>query len=123
DGPACTIARGFAFVGPRLPTDVHFAAGSFVADVAAGRPVRVQGDGRAVRSYLYAADLAVWLWAILARGVPGRAYNVGSERQVSIADLARATAVAAGSADPVVIAGGTPDGGAGAAFVPSTARI
>jgi dTDP-glucose 4,6-dehydratase len=122
-GPACTIARGFAFTGPRLPLDAHFAAGNFVADALAGGPVRVHGDGRAVRSYLYGADLAVWLWAVLTRGTPGRAYNVGSERAVSIADLARATAAAAGSTVPVVIEGGTPDAGACMAFVPSTARI
>ena len=123
DGPACTIARGFAFTGPRLPTDAHFAAGNFVADVVAGRSVTVKGDGEAVRSYLYAADLAVWLWAVLARGEAGRAYNVGSERAVSIAELARAVAAAAGPGQSVLIEGGQPDRGAGHWLVPSTARI
>ncbi len=45
-----------------------------------------------MRSYLYAADLAAWLWTLLVSGNSGQAYNVGSSQAVSTADVARLVA-------------------------------
>jgi len=118
------VARLFAFVGPGLPLDAHFAAGNLIGDVLAGRPLVVTGDGRAVRSYLYAADLVSWAMALLVRGVAGRAYNVGSPDRVTIRELAGIAAGLAGTATPLpvrVLQRATP-GVAPHVYVPSVDR-
>ncbi len=82
------VARLFALVGPHLPLNKHFAIGNFLSAAMAGREIIIKGDGTPYRSYLYAADMAAWLWAVLIRGASLKAYNVGSDESLSIADLA-----------------------------------
>ncbi len=103
-------ARAFAFLGPYLPLDAHFAAGNFLRDALKGGPILVRGDGTALRSYLHPADLVIWLLRILIRGQSARAYNVGSNEVVSTAQLARHIAGAVQPLPEVVIQSVQPQG-------------
>jgi dTDP-glucose 4,6-dehydratase len=121
-GLPCAIARCWAFVGPRLPLDAHFAIGNFIGDVMAGRPIRIEGDGTPRRSYLYAADLAAWLWAMLFRAPALVPIHVGSERDGSILETAQAVARVLRPESVIEVAGVARPGAAPSRYVPQVRR-
>lgn len=99
------VARCFSFVGPFLPLNDRFAIGNFISDAKQGRPIKVLGSGKDMRSYLYAGEMAAWLWTLLARGTPGQAYNVGSADAVTMSQVAALVAGIADSGTKVEVLG------------------
>ena len=116
------IARCFSFIGPYLNAASGVAAAQFIGQAVAGKGIVVQGTGEAVRSYQYAGDMVRWLLSCLALGAPSRAYNVGGDIEVSIAELATKVARLARTQVPVEIVGRLAPGLAGDRYVPSLRR-
>ncbi len=83
------IARCFAFVGAGLPLASHFAIGNFIRNALNNENITLRSTGESWRSYLYAADLAIWLTTLLLKGRSGTAYNVGSDEILDIYATAR----------------------------------
>jgi dTDP-glucose 4,6-dehydratase len=109
-------------VGPYLPLDTHFAIGNFIHNLLRQEDIVVKGDGTPLRSYLYASDLAIWLWTILFKGVDNYPYNVGSEDAISIEDLANLIAEQDPSRNTHVLVYETKKNHPAHSYVPSIAR-
>jgi len=89
-GLSVSIARCFAFMGPYLPRDQHFAIGNFIEDGLNNRPIQVKAEHLVYRSYLYADDLVQWLMRICEIGDSHcPIFNVGSDKAFEIRDIAK----------------------------------
>ena len=82
-------ARPFAFMGPYQSLETPWALNNFIKDALAGNTIKILGDGKTVRSYMYASDMAFWLLSILIRGISGESYNVGSPESITLDKLAQ----------------------------------
>jgi nucleoside-diphosphate-sugar epimerase len=118
-----SIARCFAFVGPHLPLNKQFAIGNFIDAAIRSEDICIQGDGTPLRSYLYAADLAQWLWTMLFEAPSGRAYNVGGAEKLSIGELAHRVNQTLGGAGEIKVAQVPRPGADPHTYVPSVDRI
>jgi dTDP-glucose 4,6-dehydratase len=112
-------ARIFALLGPYISLGIHFAAGNFIRDAMDGKAIIVNGNGLPCRSYLYASDLTVWLWHLLAKGQAGKTYNVGSDESISIRDLAERVANVVGNGEFSIL-GASDTGWNPGRYVPDT---
>ena len=123
-GTACQIkiARCFTFVGAYLPLNGRFAVGNFISDQLAGRQIEVHGDGTDLRSYLYAADLMIWLWTILFIGADRDPYNVGSDIEVSIAEVAGIVRSAGGDTSAIRVSDLSSHPNTGKRYIPDTRK-
>jgi nucleoside-diphosphate-sugar epimerase len=116
------IARCFAFIGPSIPFNVNLAAGNFLRDALSGNPILIKGDGTPLRSYLYAADLSIWLLTMLVKGKNQTVYNLGSENEISIASLATNISNGFIPPPPVIISKQAIEGLSPERYIPSTQR-
>lgn len=121
-GLECKIARCWAFCGPYLPLNEHFAIGNFIRDALNGTAIQINGDGTPLRSYLYASDLALWLWTILLRAPSMLPINVGSSRDLSILELAQTVAAVLNPGLEIRVAGKAVPGALAPRYVPAVDR-
>jgi len=82
------IVRPFSFIGPFQSLNKPWAINSFLQEALNKQPMRMVGNGKPQRSYLYASDMAAWLLVILANGERGSIYNLGSSEGKSLQDVA-----------------------------------
>ena len=74
--------------GPGMELDDGRVFADFVADIVARRDIVMKSDGSARRPLCYLADATIAFFTVLLNGTAGEAYNVGSDTECSILDLA-----------------------------------
>lgn len=104
----CVIARCFSIMSRHIPFEGPYAAGNFLRDAL--DPLRmeigIQGDGSVVRTYIDGRDMAHWVFTLLADGLSGEAYNVGSNLPISVLELAKLIGKEIAPQKPVICASG-----------------
>jgi UDP-glucose 4-epimerase len=88
--PAISV-RFFNVYGPRARTGGTYGAvfGVFLAQLLAGKPLTIVGDGEQTRDFTFVSDVVDALIAVARSDKVGEIYNVGSGRPVSVNELVR----------------------------------
>lgn len=97
------IARFFNTVGPRQVGTYGMVLPRFVRAAMRGEPLPVHGDGAQTRCFCDVRDVVeVSVRMLAGEATRGRVYNVGSDRPISIADLAALVIRVLDSSSPIV---------------------
>jgi UDP-glucose 4-epimerase len=97
-GLPVTIVRLFNTVGPRQIGMYGMVLPRFVEAALAGRPLQVYGAGDQTRCFCHVKDVVDALVRLSASpGATGQVFNLGSDEEVSINDLAKRVIAASGS--------------------------
>jgi UDP-glucose 4-epimerase len=97
------IARLFNTVGPRQTGRYGMVIPTFVKQALAGAPITVYGDGTQSRCFGYVGDVVGALVKLMDHpGAVGEVFNIGSNEEVTIAEVARTVKAAANSSSEIV---------------------
>ncbi len=83
------IARCFTLVGPYQMIGKGFAIVDFISLAIKDKNIKINSPLKVYRSYMFVADLIIWLIFILLKGEDGKVYNVGSDKPILLLDLAK----------------------------------
>jgi UDP-glucose 4-epimerase len=96
------IVRLFNTVGPRQTGRYGMVVPRFVGQALAGEPITVYGDGRQTRCFTHVRDVVEALPKLLALPeARGDVFNLGSEEEVTIRELAERVKAVLGSDSPI----------------------
>jgi nucleoside-diphosphate-sugar epimerase len=102
-GLPVTIVRLFNTVGPRQVGMYGMVLPRFVSAALAGRPLEVYGDGKQCRCFCHVSDVVGALPALLQNeAAAGQVFNIGSDEEISILDLAQRVIARTRSASQII---------------------
>jgi UDP-glucuronate decarboxylase len=85
------ILRFFNTYGPRMRGDDFYGrvVDRFVNQAIKGEQLTINGDGSQTRSFIYVSDAVNATTLLMEKGEIGAVYNVGSDHEIKIIELAR----------------------------------
>jgi UDP-glucose 4-epimerase len=102
-GLPVTITRYFNVYGPRLDRlDVGRVITIFLGQALRGEPLTVIGDGKQTRCFTYVDDcIRATVAAGIRPGTDGEIFNIGSDRETTMLELAQEIVAQTGSSSPI----------------------
>ena len=98
------VVRLFNTVGPRQTGQYGMVIPTFVRQAFTGRPITVYGNGRQSRCFGYVGDVVRALVALMDHpAAVGEVFNIGSNEEVTILELARRVKALTGSRSEIVL--------------------
>jgi UDP-glucose 4-epimerase len=103
-GLPAIVVRLFNTVGPRQTGRYGMVVPRFVKQALAVQPITVFGDGTQTRCFSYVGDVVEVLMGLMEHSrAPGQVFNVGSDEEVTIAELAETVKRMTGSNSDIVL--------------------
>jgi UDP-glucose 4-epimerase len=97
------VVRLFNTVGPRQTGRYGMVIPNFVRQALAAQPITVHGDGSQRRCFTDVSDVVGALIGLMEHpGAPGEVFNVGSQQEITILDLAKKVKEMTGSPSEIV---------------------
>jgi len=88
-GVPIKVVRPATTYGPGLKLDDGRAFADFIADVVNHKDIEIYSDGKSMRNFCYLSDAVIGFFTVMLKGKAGEAYNVATDREISILDLAK----------------------------------
>lgn len=97
------IMRFFNTIGPRQAGEYGMVVPRFVRQALSGKPITVHGNGKQTRSFGYVGDVADAVIKVMNNTKSaGEVYNLGSDEEISIENLAKKVILLTGSKSKIV---------------------
>lgn len=100
----CRIVRIFNTYGPFMSQTDTRVIPRFIRQVLNGEPLSVHGKGLQTRTFCYVDDIVEGFFAILKKGSKGEVYNLGSNIETTVKDIAHLILKLTGSKSSIVFA-------------------
>lgn len=106
------IQRPFNVYGPRLREDGSYGrvVSRFIMQALTGKDITIFGDGNQTRAFLYVSDwVDATLKMLFIKGIEGEVFNIGSDKEAKIIELAKLILSLTNSSSRIVFLQPRPD--------------